>query len=74
MEKSIQIASKRSLFSVTFGCGENGPERAAKESSREKGAAAAFIFLSRFTATSRRSETIALVIAIIRTSLPLMSS
>lgn len=30
MEKSIQIASKRSLFSVTFGCGGSGPERAGK--------------------------------------------
>lgn len=37
MEKSIQIASKkRSLFSATFGCGENSPERAAKKPALRK--------------------------------------
>lgn len=41
---------------------------------RSRKTAAAFVFLSRFIAMSRRSETIALVIAIIGTSLPLMSS
>lgn len=68
MEKSIQIASKRSLFSVTFGCGGSGPERAGKPELET------FVLPRRRDGNKALPETIALIIALIGSSLPLMSS